>query len=305
MWLAPGIIVSQAVTIFFPIYEAYKSRSQLRNTLELIKSWDEKRHNDDSSLNSSSNSSKHKSYFSSSTKSVSTATRSVRSREMHTMAALEKALLMNPIPLLQFATTKDFTGENIVFLMQVRDWHATWRRFSSIDNALTDDERSTLYDLALEIYISSVHEKTAEFPINIESKIKRGLDLIFEAAASERRPYRDDSIADPFKDHSPHDPFQTTSLELIVPKSLRRILERASTDESEPTTLNNSSQDNIIPSSKEFIFDVNPCVRPPVRRAVMSGFDERVFDQAERSIKYLVLTNTWQKFVIEHNAVSP
>jgi hypothetical protein len=53
------------------------------------------------------------------------------------------------------------------------------------------------------------------------------------------------------------------------------------------------------------MFDVNPCVRPPVRRVVTPGFDEHVFDQAEKSIKYLVLTNTWQKFVMEHNAVSP
>jgi hypothetical protein len=223
---------------------------------------------------------------------------------MHTMAALEKALVMNPIPLLQFAATKDFTGENIVFLMQVRDWHTTWRRFSGIGNALTNDGRSTLYDLALEIYISSVHEKTAEFPINIESKIKRELDLIFEAVASERRPYRDDSIADPFKDHSPHDPFRTTSVELTVPKNLRGILERANTDETEPIA-NNSSQENIIPSSKDFMFDVNPCVRPPVRQSTIPGFDEQVFDQAEQSIKYLVLTNTWQKFVMEHNVISP
>jgi hypothetical protein len=27
------------------------------------------------------------------------------------------------------------------------------------------------------------------------------------------------------------------------------------------------------------------------------GFDEHVFDDAEASIKYLVLTNTWRKFV--------
>lgn len=303
MWLAPGIIVSQAVTIFLPIFEAYKSRSQLRTTLKLIQTWDEKRHNDDSTLNSSSNSSKHRSYFSSSTKSVSTANRSVRSREMHTMAALEKALAMNPIPLLHFAATKDFTGENIVFLMQVRDWHAMWRRFSGSGNALTGDAKSTLYDLALEIYISSVHEKTAEFPINIESKIKRELDIFFEVAASERRPYRDDSIADPFKDCSPHDPFQTTSVELTVPKNLRSILERANTDETEPT-LNNSSQEDILPS-KELMFDANPCVRPPVKRAIVAGFDEHVFDEAEKSIKYLVLTNTWQKFVMEHNAASP
>ena len=29
----------------------------------------------------------------------------------------------------------------------------------------------------------------------------------------------------------------------------------------------------------------------------LPGFDEHVFDDAEASIKYLVLTNTWRKFV--------
>lgn len=311
MWLAPGIIVAQAVTIFFPIYEAYKSRSQLRTTLELIKSWDEKRHNDDSTLNSSSSSSKHRSYFSTSVKSISTTTRSVRSREMHTMAALEKALIMNPIPLLHFAATKDFTGENIVFLMQVRDWHAAWKRMLSTNNPLPDAAKSALYDMALEIYVSSVHEKSASFPINIESKIKRDLDAVFEAAASDRRPYRDDSTADPFTDRSVHDPFTTPprpqSIDLPLPRSLRGILERADSDDTEPT-LRNGSQDDMG-STKELMFEVNPCVRPPVRRAeaakLISAFDEHVFDEAEKSIKYLVLTNTWQKFVMEHNAVSP
>jgi hypothetical protein len=307
MWLAPGIMVSQAVTIFFPIFEAYKSHSRLRTTLELIRIWDEKRQDDDATLNSSTNSSKHKSYFSSYAKSVTTSNRSVRTREMYTMAALEKALIMNPLPLLHFAATKDFTGENIVFLMQVRDWRAIWKRFLSNDNILTADAKTTLYDVALEIYVSSVHEKTAEFPINIESKIKRELDTVFEAAASERRPYRDDSIADPFKDRSIPDPFRRQSADLALPKNMRRILDRAISDDSEPT-LTNNSQEDMMPS-KNIKFDANPCVRPPVKRMdaakVIPGFDEHVFDQAEKSIKYLVLTNTWQKFVTENNAVSP
>ena len=224
------------------------------------------------------------------------------------MAALEKALVMNPIPLLQFAATKDFTGENVVFLMQVRDWHATWSRMPKIDHQITDEARDRMYDSALEIYVSSVHEKTSEFPINIESKIKRQLDDIFAAAASERRPYRDDTVIDPFKDTSIADPFKTQSLELTLPKNLRSILERANSDESEQT-LKNDSREVIVPSTKESMFEESLCVRPPVKRTevvnAMPGFDEHVFDDAEKSIKYLVLTNTWQKFVMEHNAVSP
>lgn len=35
---------------------------------------------------------------------------------------------------------------------------------------------------------------------------------------------------------------------------------------------------------------------------IPSGFDRSVFDDAERSIKYLVLTNTWPKFVRERRS---
>jgi hypothetical protein len=296
----------QFVTIFFPIYEAYKSRSHLRATLELIKSWEKKRQHDESTITSSVSSSRHRSYFSTSTKSVTTTTRSVRSREKHTMAALEKALLVNPIPLLHFAVTRDFTGENIVFLIQVRDFHATWNRVSSDDNELTDEERSHMFEVALEIYVSSVHQKTTEFPINIEHKIRRELDNVFETAASQRRPYRDDSIVD--KDKSMDDPFRSHSLGMVLPRNVRGILERADSDETDGT-FNNDIREDIFPSRKEFVFEANPCVRLPVRRNeaanIMTGFDEHVFDEAEESIKYLVLTNTWQKFVMEHNAISP
>lgn len=222
------------------------------------------------------------------------------------MAALEKALLMNPIPLLQFAAIKDFTGENIVFLIQVRDFHIACNRTLSLGNGLTEEARSHLFDLALEVYMSSVHAKTTEFPINIEHKIRRELDNIFEVAASERRPYRDSM--DSFEDESMQDPFRPHSVELTLPKNVRGILERADSEDM-GVTLNNDSQEEMVSSTKEFVFESNPCVRPPVKRTkaarVIPNFDENVFDEAEKSIKYLVLTNTWQKFVMEHNAVSP
>jgi hypothetical protein len=43
MWLAPGIIVMQFVTIFFPVYEIIKSRLQMRQTLAILESWEDRR----------------------------------------------------------------------------------------------------------------------------------------------------------------------------------------------------------------------------------------------------------------------
>ena len=43
MWLAPGIIVMQFTTIFFPVYEIIRSRSLMRSTMAILDSWDGRR----------------------------------------------------------------------------------------------------------------------------------------------------------------------------------------------------------------------------------------------------------------------
>ncbi len=284
----------QAVTIFFPIFEAYKSKQQMRKTLDIIRTWEEKKLGDESTL--SSGSTKHNSFFSAKKPASASTTMSRSSREMYTMAALEKALVMNPIPLLQFAATKDFTGENIVFLIQVRDWHAAWNRAPRYINEVTAKAKAQLFGKAIEIYASSIYNKTAEFPINIEHKVRADLDAVFGVAVADMKPRFSDNVVDPFNDKS---------IELETTKGFRRPLEREVSSDSGPTLW--ESQESILPSTKEFIFEPHPCVQP-IELAIPGGFNEKVFDAAERSIKYLVVTNTWQKFVESHkdwNAVSP
>lgn len=305
--LAPGIIVIQAVTVFFPIFEAYKSRSQMKNTLDILKTWEEKKLTDNSTQGSSG-SSKHDSFFSAK-KPASTATNMSRSsREIYTIAALEKALAMNPVPLLQFAATKDFTGENIVFLMQVREWRAAWTRAPRYLFTLTEKARGQLFNKAIEIYASSIHDKTAEFPINIESRIRRDLDTIFGPAMADMKYNLIENVVDPF--NAPRDVLdgpRHQSIELSPPKIFSRVLDRQDSSESGPTLW--ESQESILPGGKGLSFEAHPCVQPLVYEpSVPAGFDEHIFDAAEKSIKYLVVTNTWQKFVDSskgHNAVSP
>ena len=266
----------------------------MRNTLAIIKTWEEKLLGDESTL--SSGSTRHTSLFSAKKAASTSTTTSRNSREMYTMAALEKALVMNPIPLLQFAATKDFTGENIVFLIHVRDWHYAWNHAPRYSNELTAKAKAHLFNRAVDIYASSIHHKTAEFPINIEHKVRADLDAVFGAAVADMKPRFSDNVVDPFNDKA---------IELDSSKSFRKTIEREYSSDSGTTY--RESQESILPSAREFTFEPHPCVQP-IEIAIPEGFNERVFDAAEKSVKYLVVTNTWQKFVESHkdwNAVSP
>ena len=115
----------QAVTIFIPIYEAWKSKREIRSILSILEDWQKRRHAQsgaDQPLTAGLHDSKS---FQDSTSNASW-TSSMRKSQMFAMESLEKALAVNPKPLLHYAATRDFTAENIVFLLQVRRWRAAW-----------------------------------------------------------------------------------------------------------------------------------------------------------------------------------
>ena len=151
----------QVVTVFFPIYEAFVSRAQMRETLTLIKNWEEKgAQSGEPSLSSGE----------ASHVSVGIST---RSKEIFTMASLEKALAVNPLPLLHFAASKDFTAENIIFLMRVREWRQAYASAPRLLNttALTADAQELLFRMGVDIYTTCVSDTDSEFPINIDHHI--------------------------------------------------------------------------------------------------------------------------------------
>lgn len=280
----------QFVTVFFPVYEAYRSRSQMRTTLSIIESWDDRRHLNNSETSTDPRSSG--SYQKSEDTLPSASSRRVR--EIRCMASLEKALAVNPHPLLNFAATKDFTAENIVFLVKLRSWRNAWSSAPRYNGEIADNARKRLFDMALHIYVTVVNDRTAEFPINIESNIKSELDAIFKSALSEEHDLENSySHADVFNLPNPR-----------ASKTYERIIlsREISSDSNDTDTLwdkaiafpsrTNSDTTNVS-------FDSHPCVHPLKQSFEIShpGFDDHVFDAAEKSIKYLVLMNTWQKFV--------
>lgn len=198
------------------------------------------------------------------------------------MESLRKTLSINPVPLLDFAATKDFTAENILFLVQVRRWRQAWATASKGQSEVTESSRAGLFDMAAEMYQTLISERTADFPINIESKIKLRLDSIFETTT----PNSPSISATSFDD----------ALDDGVPRVQRMALRHLESSDSEKTLWNKTATVTILAP----LSDEKPLVKTTT--PIKDGFDEHVFDDAERSIEYLVLTNTWQKFVKEGNA---
>jgi hypothetical protein len=287
--LAPGIIVMQFVTIFFPIYEAYRSRTEARNVLGALEEWEDKRAA--KAVSSSSGKLTKSSESSSENSSRASMPDSCWSIEMYGMAALETALIAEPNALLHFAATKDFTAESVIFLLQVQSWRAACENGSQKLADLPAQTRIQLHQMAVEIYTQSVSEKTAEFPINIEGPIRTQLDAVFKSALSASKERSGENSVDPFNVVTPFDNSNAESSTKLATIPLVR-------------EIGSSSSESRRSESEEDISGIETLAISP-SRDLFECFDERVFDAAEKSIKYLVLTKTWRKFVDMKRERSP
>lgn len=180
------------------------------------------------------------------------------------MCALERMLGSNPNPLRDFSALNDFSGENIAFLAAVAEWKKTFS---------TDNTRNA-FIRALGIYHDYISLHDAEFPINISFQEMDNLEIIFGKAA--RIIYGDSR-----QSNSPISPFTLPGW----PNSI-----------SPPKRSYGSESYGILPDSstrelQSSLRNVSYWGEIPM------GFNITVFDQAERSIKYLVLTNTWPRFL--------
>jgi hypothetical protein len=168
MWWVPGLVCEEFVTIFFPLYELRKMRKQQASVM----------------------------------KAQSSRAQGIVSK--YSMSALEAALENDADSLEEFAVTKDFTGENIVFLRSVRAWKQRWmsidedprtssyvqyHRDSSIDSC--PDLPPTplvraLYDQAEQIFLKTVSRENADYPINLSDGEYSRLDSIFGQSVSKK-----------------------------------------------------------------------------------------------------------------------
>ncbi|TQV92779.1 Regulator of G protein signaling superfamily [Cordyceps javanica] len=269
MWIAVSIMFLEIFTVFVPIWEVRKARNLSQETLESIARWESRQRfgggggaKDVKSMHSEVSGTTWASRMSRAAPSVGSSS----GGSILTMDALEHTLEKNPEPLQEFSALKDFSGENVAFLMRVRDWkieHSITvpKSLGSASSALSgsEDEKPPLtptktssrdmFESALHIYLDFISSTCAEFQINLSSQDFRKLESIFEDAA--RLVVNEESTYDPAT------PFAEA-----------------------PRT----AADNAAAAFRY----VGP---------IPSGFDENVFADAEISIKYLILTNTWPKYV--------
>ncbi|KAG7140553.1 hypothetical protein HYQ45_002716 [Verticillium longisporum] len=297
-WIAVSIMLLEICTIFLPCWQVLRHQSLRQETLELIALWESGKKNTTGAG---------KSFVSGSTKTSGKGS-FVSWRQMSevekggsfdaaaiaggllTMDALEYALKKNPAPLQHFSALKDFSGENIAFLTSVSSWKTSLRSENvpattlngrqslSIEPCATNqqDRLREQFNQALRIYTEFISQRDAEFSINISSGDLRRIETVFEQAA--RSVHGDKSpkpTATPFDDWAAPKGAESVSM-----SSEKGIIGAAARDADDV-----SDTGSTIGEGAYYWGDIP------------DGFDETVFDDAETSIKYLVLTNTWPKFV--------
>jgi hypothetical protein len=289
----------QASVVFVPLFQIFKNRKLETETQDIISEWEEKQKLD-GSLTSGSTRVTARSRLSNRHSVKSTASNGPRHGEMYTMGALEKTLQLNPIPLLLFSALKDFSGENISFLINVREWKAAWNNgnprlgmlssqspIKAPDQALIRQQ----FQQAVGIYASFVSLKYSQFPINISSAQLRDLQAMFEQYAALVCAEPASNAATPFDSY-----WSSTVSEDLENQPFKDQLSMVSTVVGE-----GGKHDLMIGSDHAPQWQqpkmTNFGDRLPATIGMPDTFDPTVFDKAEQSIKELVLTNTWAKFV--------
>lgn len=177
------------------------------------------------------------------------------------MQALEFSIQHSIEPLIAWAAAREFTAENTIFLREVRNFKKKWSSLKIVTTA----QRRQMFNEASLIFFTLVNPFTAESPINIEYKIFKTLQNMF--ADVEFDPYMPrsktpDDLKSPIMRENVICPWEDT-------------FSRPASIDSNLSTSTTSSTRSIVPSE----------------------FTDEIFDAAFESIKYLVFTNTWPRYV--------
>ncbi|KHN95244.1 Regulator of G protein signaling superfamily [Metarhizium album ARSEF 1941] len=268
-WICISILVLEMLTVFLPCWEVMQATTLRQETLDSIAQWERKNKKAGSGAKSVNTASTAVDTLMSGRKSTTGSVKSTDSQEsILTMSALEYVLERNPTPLQEFSSLRDFSGENIAFLTSVSEWKAYLPHLvrQGVKDSTTRELIRERFNSALRIYAEFISIKDAEFPINISSTELKRLEAVFEASA--------------------------------------RILygEKVDVDPATPFDFPESSLKTSIETSSHDFEKGNPaatsyCEGVKFWGEIPESFDETVFDESEKHIKYLVLTNTWPKFV--------
>lgn len=258
----------QLITLGFPIVQILKHKNGLRETQQALADFDMKK------LNSSS------------TSSSSLVTGSAHSKrgKMYSMEWLDQCLGSNPDTLQVYASFQELNGENIRFLVKVLDfqeqWHAVLAKFRETSPAIL-----AMFRMALDIYVTLIDANTAHYPINIEHPIYAKLEAMFGTATALVATRRNNSISPTSTPHSVVTPWDDPHGEGDgFPMSAMPYPKPGSSGDSESSEHIMSLVDPTDPND------------PLANFIVTDAFDEHVFDAAFKSIKYMVWSETWQRY---------
>ncbi len=268
----------ELTTLLFPIMQVRKYKKNARETQQALAAFDHKVDLKQRSLGSARS-------------SVTQSTNSKKGK-MFSMESLNECLASNYDGLQIYASGLELNGENIVFLTKVlqfqKQWHSTFSRAKTFSGAL-----KMMFPAALSIYIQLIHAATAVYPINIESPIYAKLDSIFSTAvalmASSRRGSEilipvGNCAATPWDVATPETPDSTTD-----------GFPMHSMPASRTNSGDNESTENL---TRRLCDDRSEELEDPFANfMVPRNFDDHVFDAAFNSIKYMIWTGTWQRYM--------
>ncbi|KAF2461966.1 hypothetical protein BDY21DRAFT_4611 [Lineolata rhizophorae] len=295
-WFLPSVLTIEAISIIFPLLDNHRSRQFERKLRKLSED----------------------------TESISGRS-STSSRERYSMSALESQVASRIEPLLDFAASREFTAENILFLREVRDYRRRWDTPLHRACALTPRESMERYQDAAVVFFTLVNPITALFNINIKASTLTAMAAMFKdlrydeqefgaltpggapapaspgvvsTAAPERR-----DVACPWEDDRPQQqqqqqqqPVQLSrqpSSATMQPQAQAQAQAAGSADEL--TLLDRTrttSMSDARAGRRRFLH-----TRDGRPMAVPDAFSPRVFDAAYDEIKVLVFTNTWGRYV--------
>ena len=270
-------MMMELVTLIFPIVQIFKHKQAARETQAILAEFDVKKlHSEPSSTGS-------------------LATRSTGSKrgKMYSMESLDECLATNCDGLQVYASCMELNGENIIFLTKVLGFQRKWAMdFSKIRNP--SRACMGMFRAALSIYITLVHSETASYPINIESHIYAKLEYIFGAATKLVASRRNSDLPlSPISAVTPWDEPQQDPFESAMPESPGENFPMRNMSLSTPPARRSISND-----SRERIVTLDDVTQDSLAGfQVPAEFDEHVFDAASKSIRYMVWSETWQRYM--------
>ena len=314
--LMPGLLTIEVVTLGFPIYAFFKSKKAAREINNVLAEFDQKRlksFDEGTTLGGSDNS----------TKISKGSTKGSKKGKMYPMESLDACLAGNHDGLQVYASCMELNGENIIFLTKVIAFTQSCQKTFSETCKSTSEfrhARTAMFRLGLSIFVSLVHSGTASYPINIESNIYASLLSIFGPAtalvASAKHLSRSPSIASsskitPWDDPSTsdiHDDTTTTNTNNNTNNNSDSYFSHSNTFPmralSSRKSTGNESSEHIVNVALNEIASAGAGIhsdegrRDPLEGVKVPGeFDERVFDAAFKSVRFMVWTETWQRYM--------